>query len=390
MNAKWRKRANWVILEGVTHVLKPLFTIAVSLLIIRWFAKPALWGTIVEYLVIAELAVALANWGLKPYLLKEFSLAPKNKSKLWYGAILSRSALLFVSLAFIALIFSEKEHLFLLLAIVSVRWVIGLFDPLIQYSRKYALAFWADALGIVVAVVGLLFIKPLSIGATLYILLFSYLIRLLPLSPLIPKYSKSKLSSVYAELKRSFPFWALGMAGLIQAKGDLYVVTYFLPKPEVAFYQVLIGFLILAQTGTAIIMGPFQKNIYRIKIQRITKLKQQYFTLGLVVTLLASVAIFIAIKYIYGFNEDWHLIAVVFLYLIPLYAYLLESQFLLKANLEHKLLQYTVSSGVVNLAFSFALVPVLGIYGALLSGIICRVVLVTLVVNKFRILQKQV
>jgi O-antigen/teichoic acid export membrane protein len=389
MNTKWRKRVNWVILEGLTHTLKPLFTIAVSLLVIRWFAKAALWGTIVEYLVIAELAVALANWGLKPYLLKEFSLTPKNQSKLWYQAILARSGLLVMSLVLVVAIFSEKENLFVLLAIISVRWIIGLFDPLIQYSRKYILAFWSDTLGIVLAIIGLLYFKPLSLNITLNILLFSYLIRLLPLAPLIPKYVRNELFPVYTELKRSFPFWALGMAGLIQAKGDLYVVTYYLPKTDIAFYQVLIGFLILAQTGAAIIMGPFQKNIYRIKIHRITKLKQQYFALGILVTLLTSIAIFIAIKYIYGFNEEWYVMGMVFLYLIPLYAYLLESQFLLKANLEHKLLQYTISSGVVNLAFSFALVPVFGIYGALLSGIICRVVLVALVVNKFRILQKQ-
>ena len=384
VSRKTVNRSKLISLEALVFLLRPLHTSLFSLIIVRLFS-PELWGRFVFFLIIVELINTVINWGQKPFLMKAFSLSPSNISLSWVKAIFTRIFLMFLAFLVLALFPYFRDQYWFLVIWIGAKTFSVMFDSLIQFHRKYLHSILAEAISILVSL-ALIYSYESDINLRMLIIIscLSSAVKGFVLLPLTPRFKISLLKSISirTELVLALPFFALSIAGLLQSKLDLYTVAYFLNENEIALYQVIIGFLILGQTFSAIVLGPFQKNIYRIIGSNFTKIKKTYIGIGFVASSIFSILLFILLKYFYLFSLDLELIPLFLLYLLPLYFYLIESQILLKYKEEHALLIYTVISGGANLFLSVLFVPTFGIKGALLSGIICRVILAIKVVNK--------
>lgn len=380
------KRGGFVGLEGLNFVLKPLHSSLISLLIIRLFSVD-LWGQFVVFLVAVELMVSLLNWGQKPFLLREFSLRPNKIGLSWSTAIIARIPILGVIFLLLVIIPNFQAYILPLLIWVSFRWFSQLFESIIQFHRKYQWSIVAEIVALAMAACSIYFYSAeLNIEQLLYVFAFSSIGRFLVLLPLFSNWKRPSFSEkiLKKELLLSLPFFALALSGLLLSKGDLYVVTYYLQEQELASYQVMVGFLILGQTASSIILGPFLKNIYRWQGNDVAKLKKLYLKIGLLVTSIFSVALYFGLQFLYLIPlNGWHLL-LFFAYLFPLYFYLIESQLLLKHKKEKRLLSYGFVAAFTNIAMSLLLVSVFGIYGALISGIIGRLVFAGLVVKRLK------
>ena len=382
------KRAKWIGLDGFSFLLKPVFTMTVSLVIIR-LAGVERWGEIVPYLVGIELMAVLLNWGQKPYLLKKFALNPSVKSETWSNSILARTPLFFFGLLIVVFLPVSSHIKTLLVILIFTKWVSSFFDSVIQFDREYSKSILSDALNLGLCLTVILWFRNnLTLENILVSICVGSFFKMLILLTLIPKgITLNSWGSVWPELKLAFPFFALTIAGLIQSKGDLYMVIYLLPNQEIAQYQVLIGFLIMGQSLSAVVLNPFQKNLLRINVNDAGNIRLAHFKIGVLVSVLLSVFIFLIMKYVYLFSIPFWMPVVYFLYLIPLYIYLIDSQIMIKHHLEKNLLSFTVYAAICNLGLSFILVPFIGIVGALISGIACRLLISFLVINKTRSLR---
>ena len=63
---------------------------------------------------------------------------------------------------------------------------------------------------------------------------------------------------------------------------------------------------------------------------------------------------------------------------------MIESQLLLKHKKEKQLLQLTIIAAAINFGLSIFLIPIWGVKGAMIAGIIGKLILARLIVNQSR------
>lgn len=377
---KLKKRLGFVSLEAVNHFLKPAFTSLLSLLVIR-LSSADVWGSFVPVLIGVELLMNYLNWGQKPYLLRSFSMKSAGLADVWLTAFVSRILLFLPILVFMWFLPLERTVLLLCLLWLFLRFFSQSFEPLIQYERKYSVSILAETLSIVLGCGVVYFSPEINLQSVLYAVLLGQGVKAAVLATLTPKVSFSRdwHHQITEYFTSAFPFLLLGLIGLLQAKIDLYLVTWLMPASDTAFYHVLSGFLVILQTGAFIILAPFVKNIYRMNSSSLYRLKNRYMTLGAAFTLVGALTVVAVLKWLYLFEVDAVLVLLIAAYNFPLFLYLIESQVLLKQERENQLLASTALSAIAGFGACYFLIPQMGIFGALVGGIFARFVIVAMV-----------
>lgn len=383
-SSKTIKRTKFIGLEALNFAVRPIHTSLVSLLVIR-LIDVALWGNFVFYLLSIELIAMILNWGQRAYLMREFSLQPQHIAHLLSVTLLARIPLFIGSILLIALVPDYRIYFLSLLVWLTFKWLANLFESVIKYNRTYLRSIIAEFFAMLSAI-GYLLSQYNSVGIHEIIIAFAIasVVRFAVLSPLLKnlKVNTFTKSELKANLKVAFPLLLLSIAGLLQLKGDLYTATYLLDTTELAHYQVIVSFLILGQTVAWIILGPFQKNIYRWKEGNLKNLKKKYLLIGFLITSVFSLTLFLGLNLFYQIYLPYWYIFLFFTYVFPMYIYLIESQLLLKYKQENVLLKWSAISAGISIGLSFILIPLIGIVGAFISGIFCRLFLAQIIVKK--------
>ena len=165
----------------------------------------------------------------------------------------------------------------------------------------------------------------------------------------------------------ALPFFLLGFTGLFQSKVDLMCVTFYLPKDQIAQYQVYINFLLLIQACTSFILSPFAKNIYRLKRDSIMKIAVRLFMIGIVCAGIAIPLVDICVKTFYHFSLPKMALISGGLFVIPIFFYSPIIYYILKLNGQRKI----VIINSIGIVFAFLLNMILiplstnGISGAM-------------------------
>jgi O-antigen/teichoic acid export membrane protein len=381
LDSKSRKRIGFISLESINHFLKPAFTSIISLVAIR-FSGEEVWGSFVPYIISIEFVLTFLNWGQKPYLIRSFSLETEHFSTSWFIAFWARVPLLISIFLLPVLIPLSNTEIFCVFGWIFFRFFSQSIESVIQFQRKYILSILAEIFSILTALLVLIYFLPININLLFFAVVAGLAVKSIILIPLVPfgvNWRPSR-NEVQNYLKSAFPFLLLSLVGLIQAKIDLYLVVLKMPESDTAFYQVLSGFLVIMQTGAFIILAPFQKNIYRLNSASIKSIKRNYFLLGVLLTIAGSIITFLIMRLLYHFSFSLNLIPLIILYITPLFAYIIESQLLLKANLEKKLLFATSLSALTGFIVCFFTIPIWGLYGALIGGIFARLVIALTVI----------
>lgn len=377
-------RSKFIALEAINFGLKPLFTSLVSLFIIRWF-NVELWGSFVVYLVAVQLFVTFLSWGQKPYLTKMFAAEPAKIGLTWGRVFIARVPLLIVSICFIALIPEFQAYFIPLILWVVFKWLTVMLESLIQFNRDYTTSIKSELLSITVTSLLLYFwIQKVDLEVLIYVFAISNGIKCFALIPIIikNKITVPSLRGFRFNLLASFPFFALNLAGMFQTRGDLYLATFLMEEADLGRYQVLIGFLLLGQAFSGIVLGPFLKNVFRLKENDIQSVKKLYVRVGLCSSMLFTIALFFLMSYVYLIDLDLKTVVLIFFYLVPLYFFMIESQLMVKHKKEKTLLKLTAIAALSNLGLSIVLIPLLGIQGALLGGIVGKIILGAFIVRQ--------
>ncbi len=380
----WRRPKVWrrlflVAANSLNSLLLPLLNVVISWLVIR-HASVELWGAFVTVMIIVQLGAHIAGWGNKDYLLRAFSFQPAHITPLWQNSLITRLALA----AGLCLIGG-----FLLpppVRLPALLWGLTLtldqsYDVLVLYKRDFVVFFLIEVIGIVaLAAVIIAFGAQLSVAILIWASVLVYAAKTLAFAG---RYRDMTAARPLARFDASyfvlaFPFFLLGLTGLLQSRIDLYTVNYFLSPSELGRYQVFINFMIYLQSISNFILLPFVKSLYRLNYATIRRLSFRLFLLGLIILAPGLATVYLIITRLYGFPVPLPLLITGGLFALPIFFYLPIIYALYKGNRQNQVLAANVLGIAINLGLNLLLVPRIGVLGAMTGSAIAQILMLIL------------
>jgi O-antigen/teichoic acid export membrane protein len=366
---KHRRRLGAVVLHSLQSLVLPIFNVLISLLVIR-LASVTLWGEFVQLLIVVQLGAHIAGWGNKEYLLRAFSRRPQALAEQWQTAFFTRCWLLPTFAAVMALWGWPFGWL-----IGVWLWGIGLFvaqslEVLVVYQRAFLFALLVE-LGVTAVIVGGLLWLGGDVSVGWLIALFAggqlgkAAVYLLYWGRMLLGGRFGRVAPAYFAL--AFPFFLLGLTGMVQSRVDLYSVSYFMSPAEVGQYQVLTGLLLYIQSLANFILLPFVKLIYRLEAAVIHKISLRLFLVGLLLVPPAVLLTGWLLRHVYQFDVSPLLLLVGGLHVLPIFYTLPIIYALYKADLQRQVLLVNAVNVALNLVLNIVWIPRWGLLGALLS-----------------------
>ena len=383
--AKLIVRLKLISLEGINSFLRPLSNVLVSLIVIK-VTSTEFWGAFIPTLIGLELVFNIINWGNKHYLILSFSKSPSQVSLLLSNSVIARLPLL--ALVMIITPVYTSGEIGLILLWLAGRYVHQSFDAVVQYNRDYWMSIVAELIGMTLLLGAVIYYH---VDLNVHLLITCFAVSFLLKATILAFYYRRLLeqikavtwSSIVSYLGNSFPFFLLTVSGLLQMKTDLYVANFYLPDSQIASYQILLSFLAIVQTVSILLLNPFTKNIVRLGDASLKKLKGLYFKGGLIISAPIIIIVFFCLDFLYGFEFKIIDYFLTYLYVTVLYSYMVESLELMKHNKSYFISMSCFFTAGIELMLCLILIPVFGVSGALLSGIISRIFLA------YRIRKKQ-
>ncbi len=385
MNSSKTAQRLWtIIVNGGSRVISSLSTSVVSLVIIQTQSKEV-WGSAVQWVLIFDLAFSIISWGSNPYLLREFSLDPKNISKQWSASLVARLPLLATFMLALILVPSSPTLKLSMMVWALARFIYHLYEPLLLYHRNFVFSLVLEVTSLLVILTPLFVLQTQVTGEIVIGLIAGGMVwKALITSAWVlgiekmakPAWAWGRPATEF--LVASFPFLVLTFSAILQQRMDLYIVVYYLGDRETAEYQVFINWLIFCQFLSTLILSPFAKNIFRIREKVLRKLERRFMVAGVFLSMVSILGVYIVIVLLYRFDiSPWHY-AMGYAYILVHYFYALRNFELGKMRKQATVAVYSFITGGFNLLLSIALTPTLGTTGALIAATLSQFFLLAL------------
>lgn len=371
---KNKKRLSLFLSGSAFNFAGPLFNLIISFLVIKYYSIE-LWGQYVQIAIVIHLINTITAWGNKQYLLKQFSLNQSEISQQWLNSFFSRLLLLLIFLP-VSCFFADSFYT----GIIILFWIIisflqKSFDAVIIYYRSYVFSFFTEIFSFMVfGILFILYLEEVTFAGIILILT-------------VPIFVKTILHGVYFRkilfvnvkwkfnlkfYKNSFHFFILEFSGMLGSKIDLYIVAILLSEKYLGVYQILLNMALYFQAFSNLIIQPYIKNIYRAKVVTILNYAYKFFLLGIGISVLATIIIFIAGNFIYIFNLDLMVYILCGLLILPVYFYTIIVFLLLKLDNSKTVVSITAIGILINIILNIYFIGIWGIKGALLASTITQ------------------
>ncbi|MGD9489655.1 MAG: polysaccharide biosynthesis C-terminal domain-containing protein [Calditrichaceae bacterium] len=392
-NRRTRKRLIPVLGNSLYTLITPVLSVFISLLIVR-FESVELWGGFVAVLIVMNLVNHILYWGNKEFVLRDISNHPQSISEIWQENIQSRMILFGIA---VFLLFFIPVHV--IQKWVIVFWMAGAmicqsFEALIVYKRKFVPAFAAEASVTLLLAGGImLFSDRLTLNLICVLFMGSIILKGMILIFIFAKdiFERFSLRFRIRIFTAAFPFFALGLTGMLQSKMDLYCVTWFLPEKDAGAYQIFINLLIYIQIVANVIIQPFIKNIYRMGNAVLNKLSLQLVLAGTGITLAGIPVIFAVIHWIYQVEIPIMALFWGGIYAIPVYYYITRIYLLFKTGRQNQVVYVNIGGIISNLTLNLIFIPLFGITGAIAAAAMTQWLMLIsyLLIEKWQLLKHE-
>ncbi len=380
MKSKIIERIRSVLLISGSNLVVPFISFVLSVLVIR-LCSGKVWGEIVNVTLWMGLALQVASWGNKEFLLREFSRTPGEISGLCRQSLMNRLWLL-IPIILIILFFPISSSIKILLAIWFLsRFLSQSFDVIIVYERTYRFVFTSEIAGLSVILIPVLILRSqISLPWLIFLFTLSACVKCVAGLFYFRKYffSLKNISFDKKYLVGTFSFLMLGLSGMFYGKTDQYCVALMLSKTELASYAVFIGFLGFSQYTSTFLLSPFTKNIFRMKQDSLKKLQRLIIFSGSIFSMLMIGATFLVMTLVYKFHFSWKMYLLGIAYIYPFFIFQLRMIKLVKENRQRRIITITLAASVINFVLNFLLTPSWKLEGALFSGVVAEWVMVAI------------
>ncbi len=345
-----------------------VFNFAFSIIIVRIYSAQ-LWGTFAQLMLMMTLVSQVTSWGNKDFLLREFSRS-NQLSSLWQTSLFSR-VIIFIPLIPVFFVYSFNQQETYLLGIwCFANFFSRSFDSVIVFERKFGTAVGIEMVGFAV-IVALLSILPKAITPAILIILF-IITASLKTALYVLSLRKTILESFQGAFSRhhlvlSIPYFLPPFISFINAKADTFAIALTLPGKELGEYYVLVSLLSYCHAIAALALVPFLKNIYRIRLESLHKIKMSFFLGGIAWSILCMVCIYFSIEYIYQIHFDAPVYLVAAFALPPFFIYYLLSQEFFRHDKPYPVVIINLLAAILNFIVSLLLINFFGFVGGLMS-----------------------
>lgn len=373
ISKKNRTRVGHMILNTLYSLITRFQTFVWAALVIA-HKDITFWGKFVPILITFALCSHFVKFGNAGYLLKEFSLHPAQIANKWWTSFKARSLLMVVVTVFVLFIPVWEWKIRLLILIwLLLAYIYQSFDVIIQYHRAYVKAVLIEAVGIVVI---LIFVYQFQL--TLFNLVLTGVSMMLMKVVLysIVLYRQVKipfdLTIDLQPLRMMFPFFMIGIVGLLNSRIDVYVVSYFETDTQVGRYQIFINLVMIFMSGVHFIASPYTKNLYRINRKSLNLVIQKMSFLGVTLAIVWLCFDWAILTYV--FQQVYHIkfYLLGFLLIVPIYMYYPLSIRLFKSELSRQVTYMNATSVLINLVLNVILIPYFHLIGALIGTVVSQ------------------
>jgi O-antigen/teichoic acid export membrane protein len=354
-------------LPNVTNILT-------SAIIIRLLA-PEWWGQITILQLYMYLGTQFCAWGNRDTLVKSFSENPSISKFLWMESFSNRLFLLLPVLVGTYFIASDFISNLYLSSWIIIRYFMQSFEAIILFSRKFLVSILAEITGLIVTISLIVIFKNIvTFHDVLLIITIGYFIKTAILIIKFRTYFNFSLS-IKPNVKRlmSFlPFMMIGFLGVLQQKSDMISIAWLSSKIEVAQYQVFSSFLLFMQSIPGLIIGPYIKNLYRLPPSSYSKLQRFFSVIGLIISLVGSIIIYLAIKIIYHFDFPFTMYLLGFSHGFFTYFYMLKIYLMFKNQKQQQVMIISAATILLNFILCFIFIQIWNLQGAILANVMTQ------------------
>ncbi|MEZ4775413.1 MAG: polysaccharide biosynthesis C-terminal domain-containing protein [Bacteroidia bacterium] len=369
----WRK-SRTALIFAVRNLLIPILNISISLLVIQ-LGSETLWGGFVNTLIWVSLTLHILSWGNKEYLLRIFSKNPSRIIQVWQENLFTRGTGLFLAAGiFLWQGFPSGTYgwilLWLMTAFIAQSW-----EVIVLYEKQFGLAIFTELAGFGLIAGGLF---RLGGDITLIQIVYLYAISNLLKSAMLTFWFRKTGLAVFQfslskkHLSEAFPFFLVGLSGMLNTRIDLYMANAWLTEDKVAVYQVMTSLFIYLQAFSGMITLPFVKNIYRLPSENIARIPYKLGGIGLVLLLAAIPATWWVLNGLYKFDLEAAFYVWGFLLAFPIYWYLPTIYLCYKHQKEGLVLGLNALGIAVNIGLNIYFIPLWDIKGALIASVIAQ------------------
>ncbi|MEX0966511.1 MAG: hypothetical protein WD077_04685 [Bacteroidia bacterium] len=365
---KLKQRGNAILLNSLHLLLVPALNFLLYILVVRLYG-PTVWGSLVGLLLAVNLAVHFTAWGNKQFLLRNFSLDPQMIRANWQEAFFTRLPLLAVP-AIIFLLFYAPAIAGWMILWLCVQHLFHSFEVFVVYQKRFIPAILADVAGFIILAAGIYFFpfvmeKPAFSG--LFTLSFALKALIMAVTFYMVAFRPLKMHFNFNYFKNAFPFFLLGLVGLLQEKIDLYLMALIGTDEGLGKYHVLISALALLKSGSVFLLMPYIRNVYRLPSSSLRMLARRLSGAGVVIILSGVLAMSWLMPRLFHFDFDWWVYGIGGLYALPHYYYLVLTYKIFRQKNEKVIVTIGLAATIFNTILSLLLIPELGFKGALLA-----------------------
>lgn len=365
------RRASSVGWHGAAAYLPPVLGALLSLLVVR-LASVEVWGRFVAWAVPVQLAVHVAAWGNKEHLLREIARSPGRLRERWRTSLVTRFTAATPVVVLAAATATAAGAPADLLAILALWWLgqtlAQSFEVLVVYRRAFATAVTIEAaafappLATVATAAGRLEVELLvaafAAGAVLRTSLYAVAFRRAAGLPRVAARPEPRL------LAAALPFFLLSFSGMLMSRTDLYCVVALLDRAAVGAYQVLTTFLLALQGVAALVVTPWVKGLYRLPSRALWRTAGRLSVLGAAVTLPGVAVLAPVLEHLYRLDIPSAVLAAGALSVLPAFPSVALIYLAFRGGRQAAVVWVNLLGAGVNLALNLALLPRLGLLGA--------------------------
>lgn len=371
--------------HAAASYLPPLLGATVSLLVVRR-ASVATWGAFVAWAVPVQLIVHVASWGNKEYLLRALARSPGRLTTAWQSALVSRLVVALPAVVLLALATAATGPAPALVVVLAA-WcccqvLAQSYDVLVLYRRAFGMAMAVEVAG---------FMPPLAVA-----LLLPARLDALTLAAAFAAGAAIRLAAFSAAFRRAIglaprprlaggvdrryfaaalPFFLLSFSGMLMSRTDLYCVAALLDQAAVGTYQVLTSFLLALQSLGALVLMPWVKALYRLPAAVLWRTTVRLALLGIVVTVPATVVLGWLLAHLYRLEVAPEVLVVGAVGVMAAYPTTALIYLAFRGGRQGSVVRVNLAGAAVNLALNLALLPVLGMLGAVLGTAVAQLVM---------------
>lgn len=359
---------------SLSNILLPLYSVLISLLVIRFCGKN-LWGEFVKIFLIVNVSSYFLSCGNKEFLIRQFSISPAAIMELWRESLVTRFLLFVIIIPVLLSMNIMHGYEATVISWVIVKFFYMSYDSRIVYRKKFIDSIFAEASGFIFLItVVFIFKAQLALVELLNYFLVAEIIKLVVIFILSreKKFTGNPLPLNLNYFKSAFPFFILTFSSLLQSRADQFCVNSYLTSGEAAEYQVFMNFLLYAIAIPGYIMIPYLKTFYRLKDQYLEKLSKDFFLSALLLVPIVMTIIYFVMHFIYRFQPDLKLFVYGTLFTWPVFYYTPVIYLCFKLNMQITVVRVILCGLFLNMGLCLLLVPEYRIHGAVLSAAISQ------------------